>query len=150
MRSRLAGGVAAVVLVPALLAGCGGDEKPGAEKQSYIEQSDAICRDTFAQAAGIGSGRDEATAQKGADIWGAASDKLKALPVPQESFELAQQFVTDVENLALSYTAAARANNVKNQARVDKSFTEITQIKERAAETADEFGYEVCQNINAT
>ena len=140
-----------MVLVPALLAGCGdGDEEPGAEKQNYIEQSDAICRDTFAEAAGIGSGRDEATAQKGADIWGAAAEKLKALPVPRESIELAEQFTTDVENLSLAYTAAARGNNVNNQARVDKSFSEITLIKERAAETADEFGYEVCKNINET
>ena len=151
MRARLAGGVAAVVLVPALLVGCSsGDEEPGAEKQQYIEQSDAICRETFAQAAGIGTGRDEATAQKGADVWGPAAQKLKDLPQPKESIELAQQFVTDVENLSLAYTAAARGANVKNQGRVDKSFTEITEIKERAAETADEYGYEVCKNINAT
>ena len=150
MRARLAGGVAAVVLVPALLAGCSSDEKPGAEKARYIEQSDAICRDAFAQAAGIGSGRDEATAQKGADVWGAASDKLKALAVPRESEEQARQFVTDVENLSLAYTAAARGANVGNQGRVDKSFTEITDIKKRAAEVADEYGYEVCRNIGAT
>jgi hypothetical protein len=140
-----------MVLVPALLAGCSsGDEKPGAEKARYIEQSDAICRDAFAQAAGIGSGHDEATAQKGADVWGAASGKLKALAVPRESEEQARQFVTDVENLSLAYTAAARGANVGNQGRVDKSFTEITDIKKRAAEVADEYGYKVCKNIGAT
>jgi hypothetical protein len=148
VRSRLAGGVAAVVLVPALLAGCGGDEKPGAEKAQYIEQSDAICRDALSQAAGIGSGRDQQTGEKGAEVWGQAAEKLKALPVPSESIEQAQQFTTDVENLSLSYTQVARSAALNDQADVDEAFRDIDLIKKRAAETADEYGYEVCKNIN--
>ena len=148
VRSRLAGGVAAVALVPALLAGCGGDEKPGAEKARYIEQSDAICRDTFSQASGIGAGRDQQTAEKGAQVWGSAAEKLKAIPVPRESLEQAQQFTTDVENLSLAYTQAARSAALNDQADVDEAYRDVDLIKNRAAETADEYGYEVCKNIN--
>ena len=150
MRSRLAGGVAAVVLVPALLAGCGGDEKPGAEKARYIEQSDAICRDTFSQASGVGSGRDQQTAQRLADVWGAAAEKLSALPVPRESLEQAEQFTTDVENLSLAYTQAARSAALNDQADVDEAYRDVDLIKNRAAETAEEYDYEVCKNINTT
>ena len=150
MRSRLAGAVAAIVLVPALLSGCGGDEKPGAEKARYIEQSDAICRDALAQAAGIGSGRDEQTGRKGAEVWGATAEKLKALPVPRESLEQAQQFVTDVENLSLAYTQVARSAALNDQADVDEAFRDIDLIKNRAAETAEEYGFEVCTNIGTT
>ena len=147
MRSRLAGGVAAVVLVPALLAGCGGEEKPGAEKQSYIEQSDAICRETFAEANGIGTGRDQQTAQRLADVWAPAAEQLKALPVPRESLELAEQFTTDVENLSLTYVHAARSAELNDQADVDEAYRDVDLIKRRAAETADEYGYEVCNQI---
>ena len=150
MRSRLAGGVAAVVLVPALLAGCGGDEKPGAEKARYIEQSDAICRDALSQAAGVGTGRDEQTSQRAADVWAAAAEKLKALPVPRESLEQAEQFTTDVENLSLAYTQAARSAALNDQADVDEAYRDVDLIKRRAAEVAEEYGYEVCRNIGAT
>ena len=148
VRSRLAGGFAAVVLVPALLAGCGGDEKPGAEKAQYIEQSDAICRDVISEAAGIGSGRDQQTGERGAQVWGQAAERLKALAVPRESLEQAQQFVTDVENLSLAYTQVARSAALNDQADVDEAFRDIDLIKNRAAETADEYGYEVCDQIN--
>jgi hypothetical protein len=149
VRSRLAGGVAALVLVPALLAGCGGDgdEEPGAEKQRYIEQSDAVCRKTFAEANGIGTGRDQQTAQRLADVWAPAAEELKALPVPRESLELAEQFTTDVENLSLTYVHAARSAELNDQADVDEAFRDVDLIKDRAAETADEYGYEVCSQI---
>ncbi len=149
MRARLAGGVAAAVLVPALLAGCSSDEKPGAEKERYIEQSDAICRDTFSQAAGVGSGRDQATAQKAADIWAAGAAKLKALRIPKESEEQASQFVTDFENLSLSYVQAARSAELNDQADVDEAYRDVDMIKRRAAKTADEYGYDVCKNIGS-
>ncbi len=150
MRSRLAGGVAAALFIPALLGACGGgEEKPGAEKARYIEQSDAICRDTFSQAAGIGGGRDQATAQRAADVWGAGAEKLKALPIPRESEEQARQFVTDVENLSLAYTQAARSAALNDQADVDEAYRDVDLIKRRAAETADEYGYDVCKNIGS-
>ena len=151
MRSRLAAGIAAAALVPALLAGCGGgesEEKPGSEKQRYIEQSDAICRDAFSQASGIGSGRDRASAQKGIDVWTAASDKLKPIPIPRESEELAKQFVTDVENLSLAYTQAERSAELNDQTDVDEAYRDVDMIKKRAAETADKYGYEVCKDID--
>ncbi len=148
MRARLAGGVAAVVLVPALLAGCGGADEPGAEKQRYIDQSDAICTETLSQAGGVGTGRDQQTAQRAAEIWSSASERLKALPVPAESEEQARQFVTDVENLSLAYTQAARSAEINDQADVDEAFRDVDFIKRRAAEVADEYGYEVCNQIN--
>jgi hypothetical protein len=147
VRSRLAGGVAAVVLVPALLAGCGGDEEPGAEKQRYIEQSDAICRNTFSEAAAVGTGRDQQTAQRLADVWGRAAEQLKGLPVPRESLEQAEQFTTDVENLSLAYVHAARSAELNDQADVDEAFRDVDLIKNRAAEVTDEYGYEVCDQI---
>jgi hypothetical protein len=147
VRSRLAGGVAAVVLVPALFAGCGGDEKPGAEKARYIEQSDAICRDVLGQAAGVGAGRDQQTSERQAEVWRAASERLNAIPVPRESLEQAEQFTTDVENLSLAYTQAARSAALNDQADVDEAYRDVDLIKNRAAETAEEYGFEVCDQI---
>ncbi len=149
MRSRLAGGLAVAVLIPALLAGCGeNQEKPGAEKERYIQQSDPICRQTFDAAASAGTGRDKATAERLADVWRDGADKLKALPVPAESEEQARQFVTDVENISLSYTAAARALDLNDSAKADRAFGDVEMIKRRAADTADEYGYDVCNQIN--
>jgi hypothetical protein len=136
------------MLFPVLLVACGGGGTPGAEKQRYIEQSDAICRDTFAQAASTGDAHDEQTAQKQADLWTAAADKLKALPRPSESVELASQFVTDVENIGLSYLAAARALDLKDTAKAEKGFNDVRMIKEREAKTAKAYGYVDCSRIN--
>ena len=148
VKSRLVGCTAAAILLPVVLVACGGGGKPGAEKQRYIEQSDPICRDTFAQSASIGDAHDQQTAQKQADLWMGAADKLKALPRPSESVELASQFVTDVENIGLSYLAASRALSLKDQAKAEKAFGDVSMIKQREAKTAKEYGYTDCARIN--
>jgi hypothetical protein len=136
------------VLVPVLLAGCASSDKPGAEKARYITQSDGICTDVFAKASAAGSGHDQATAQKLADVWQDGANRLRAIPEPKESVEQARQFTTSVENLSLGYTAAANALGVNDQARADKSFREVDQIKKDAADTAKEYGYKECRRIN--
>ena len=146
MRSRLVGGVALALILGALTA-CGGEEGgPGAEKQSYIEQSDAICRETFQETSGL-TARDQQTAERAAEVWGRATERLKPLPVPEESVELARQFVIDVENLSMTYTAAARALALNDQQKANRAFEDAAMIKGRAAETADEYGYQECVRI---
>jgi hypothetical protein len=140
--------VAAALLLPAMLAGCGGGGAPGAEKARYIVQSDAICGEVFAQAAAAGTAHDKATADKLADVWGRGSDRLKAMEPPSESVELARQFVTDVENIGLSYVAASRALELNDQAKAERDFNDVSMIKSRAAKTAKDYGYKVCRQIN--
>ena len=148
-RSRWAGGVAAALLVPAVLAGCGGGGAPGAEKARYIVQSDAICGEIFAQAGAAGTAHDKATADKLTDVWSKGSDRLKGLgQPPAESVELARQFVTDVENIGLSYVAASRALDLNDQAKAERDFNDVSMIKTRAAKTAKAYGYKVCRQIN--
>ncbi len=147
MRSRFVGRLAAGVALIALLAACSGEEGgPGAEKARYIEQSDAICRETFPKTSGL-TARDQATAEKAAEEWLAASDRLKAMPQPAESVELSRQFVYDVENIHMSYVAAARALALNDQAKAERAYNDIAMLKERAAESADEYGYGDCAGI---
>lgn len=148
MRTRLTAGLVAMVLMPALLVACTSKEKPGAAKVKYINESDAICRDFLAQAASAGTAKDQATAEKQASIYQDGANKLKAPTPPTESVELARQFTTDVENLSLGYTAAARSLALKDQAKVDRYFGEVDLIKKRAAATAKEYGYNDCTRIN--
>lgn len=149
MRSRFVGRMAAGVALTALLVACSGDEGgPGAEKVRYIEQSDAICRDLFPRTSGL-TARDQATAEKASEEWGAASEKLKALTIPDESFEIARQFVTRVENISLSYVAAARNLAVNDQAGAAKAFDDAATLKRQAAENADEYGYQDCRAIGS-
>ncbi len=145
MRSRLVGGLALAVVLAALSA-CGGEEEPGAEKQRYIEQSDAICRETFARTEGL-TARDQQTAERAAQEWSGAYDRLNALPVPGEDFETARQFVTDVNNLAMSYTAAARALAFNDQEKANRAFNDVDMIKRRAAERAQDYEYFDCAAI---
>ena len=147
MRSRFVGRVAVLMVLAGFLVACNGAEGgPGAEKVRYIEQSDAICRETFPKTSGL-TARDQATAEKAAEEWLAASDRLKAMPQPAESVELARQFVYDVENIHMSYVAAARALALNDQAKAERAYNDITMLKNRAAETADEYGYEDCAGI---
>ncbi len=145
MRSRLVGGLALAVVLAALSA-CGGEEEPGAEKQRYIEQSDAICRETFAKTSGL-TARDQQTAERASQEWTGAHDRLNALPVPGEDFETARQFVIDVNNLAMSYTAAARALAFNQQDTANAAFSDVDMIKRRAAERAEDYGYADCTGI---
>ena len=146
MRSRFVGGLA-LVLALGGLAGCGGGaDEPGAEKQRYIQQSDTICRETFAKTEAL-TARDQQTAEKASAEWAAAYDKLNALPVPGEDFEQARQFVIDVNNLAMSYTAAARALGLNDQEKANRAFNDVDMIKGRAAERADDYGYFDCAGI---
>ncbi len=145
MRSRLVGGLALAVVLAALTA-CGGEEEPGAEKQRYIEQSDAICRQTFEDTSGV-TGRDQQAAEKLSQEWAEAAEQLRALPRPGEDFETATQFVVDVENLSMSYTAAARALVLNDQEKADRAFDDVTMIRQRAANTAEEYGYVDCAQI---
>jgi hypothetical protein len=147
VRSRLVGGLALAVVL-AGLAGCGGGDgdEPGAEKQRYIEQSDAICRETFSKTEGL-TARDQQTAERASQEWSGAYDRLNALPVPGEDFETARQFVTDVNNLAMSYTAAARALGLNQQDKANEAFADVDMIKRRASERAQDFGYFDCAGI---
>ena len=142
MRSRLVGGLALAVV----LAACGGEEEPGAEKQRYIEQSDAICAETFEKTSGA-TGRDQQAAEQQAEEWSAAAEQLRALPRPGEDFETATRFVVDAENLAMSYTAAARALALNDQEKANQAFDDVDMVKRRAAETAEEYGYRDCARI---
>jgi hypothetical protein len=147
VRSRLVGGVA-LALVLAAVAGCGGDgDDPGAAKQQYIEQSDAICRETFQKTSGL-TARDQQTADRASQEWASAFDRLNAIPIPGETEDLAKQFVTDVNNLAMSYTAAARALELNQQDKANEAFAEADMIKRRAAERADDYGYVDCREIS--
>ncbi len=146
VRSRLVGGLALAAVLGALTA-CGGEEEPGAEKQRYIEQSDAICAQTFQDISGL-TGRDQQTAERLGQEWTEAGEQLRALPRPGEDFETATQFVVDVENLAMSYTAAARALALNEQDDANRAFEDATMIKQRAAETAEDYGYEECVRID--
>ncbi len=148
MKSRWIPAVA--VLIPLTVAGCsgGGGGAPGGAKGAYIKQSDVICTDVFAKAKSIGKGKDQETAQKQADLWQDANTRLKALPMPGESVELARQFVTDTENLSLAYTAAARSIAAGNQAKATTYFGQADTIKKEAAKTAKEYGYVDCRTIN--
>ncbi|MFN2608628.1 MAG: hypothetical protein ABR511_12180 [Acidimicrobiales bacterium] len=143
----MSNGLAMAVLVPVLLASCGGKEKPGAAKQKYIVQSDAICRDFLGQVSSAGSTQDQPTAQKLADVYQGWSDRLRGLQMPTESIEQARQFVTQVENIGLGYSAAFQALAVNDQARATKSFGEVATVKKQAAATAKEYGYTDCQRI---
>jgi sugar/nucleoside kinase (ribokinase family) len=145
VRSRFVGGLVAVLAVGGLV-GCGGDDEPGAEKQRYIEQSDTICRETFAKTEAL-TARDQQTAERASAEWAAAYDKLNALPVPGEDFEQARQFVTDVNNLAMSYTAAARALGLNDQEKANRAFNDVDMIKRRAAERAEDYEYFDCAGI---
>ncbi len=140
------------VLVPLAMAvtGCVSEEKPGKAKAAYIEQSDAICADVIPKSESIGSTRDQATAQQQADLWLDANNRLKAIPAPQESVELARQFVTITDNLFMSYQAAARAFEANDQAKANKAYADIDDLKKRGAEAADEYGYNECVLINGT
>ncbi len=147
MRSGFVGRLATGFALVALLAACSGDEGgPGGEKLRYIEKSDAICRETFPKTSGL-TARDQATAEKADEEWGAASDKLKALTVPGESVDLARQFVTRVENISLSYRAAARALALNDQAKATKGFDDVATLKKQAADGAKEYGYKDCRLI---
>jgi len=137
-----------VALVAVVVAACGGGGKPGAEKVRYITQSDAICTDVFAKAAAAGNGHDQATAQKQADLWQDAANRLGAMVPPSESVELARQFTTGVQNISFGYSAAAQALAVGDQARADKSFNEVAASKKQAASTAKDYGYNECTKIN--
>ncbi len=147
MKSRWIPAVA--VLIPLAVAGCSSSGAPGSAKGAYISQSDVICTDVFAKAKSIGNGKDEATAQKQADLWQNANTRLKALNMPGESVELARQFVTDTENLSLAYTAAARSIAAGNQAKATTYFGQADTIKKEAAKTAKEYGYVGCTAINS-
>lgn len=147
MRSRFGVGLA-LALALAGLAGCGGgDDEPGAEKQRYIEQSDTICRETFAKTEAL-TARDQQTAERASQEWAAAYDKLNALPVPGEDFEKARQFVTDIDNLAMSYTAAARALALNQPDKANEAFADVDMIKRRAAERAQDYEYFDCAAIS--
>ncbi len=148
MKSRWIPAVA--VVIPLSLAACSsGGSKPGGAKAAYITRSDVICQDVFAKAKAAGSGTDEATAQKQADVWQDANTRLKALAIPGESVEQARQFVTDTENLSLAYTAAARSIAAGNQAKATTYFGQAATIKKEAAKTAKEYGYVECTTINS-
>jgi hypothetical protein len=135
-----------MVLALGGLVGCGGADEPGAEKQRYIQQSDTICRETFAKTEAL-TARDQQTAERASAEWAAAYDKLNALPVPGEDFEQARQFVTDVNNLAMSYTAAARALGLNDQEKANRAFNDVDMIKRRAAERAEDYEYFDCAGI---
>ncbi len=146
MRSRLVGGLALAVALAALTA-CGGEEQEaGGEKQRYIEQSDAICRQAFQDVSAL-TGRDRETADRVGQRLAQAGEQLRALPVPGEDLETATQFVVDVENLAMSYTAAARALVLNDQDKANRAFEDAQMVKRRAASTAQEYGYEECARI---
>ena len=148
MRSRFVGRVALALALPLVAAGCGGDEGgPGEEKARYIDQSDAICSQTLQDISGL-TGRDQQTAERLSQQWTEAGEQLRALPRPEEDFEVATRFVVDVENLAMSYTAAARALELNDQDKANQAFEEATMVKQRAAETAVEYGYEECVRID--
>jgi len=137
------------VLIPLTVAGCSsGGGAPGGAKGTYITKSDAICADVFAKAKSLGNAQDQATAQKQSDLWQDANNRLKALPMPGESVELARQFVTDTENVSLSYTAVAEAYQFNDQARVTRYNNDIANIKKAAAKSAKEYGYRDCTTIN--
>jgi len=138
------------VLVPLVVAGCTSDEKPGKAKASYIEQSDAVCADVIPKSASIGTARDLATAQRQADLWQDANKRLVAIPAPQESVEQARQFVTITDNLFMSYQAAARAFEANDQAKANKAYADIDDLKKRGADVADEYGYKECVAIDGT
>lgn len=148
MRSRRLLGMA--VLIPVALVGCGSssDGKPGGAKGAYIEQSDVICADVITKSNSIGNAKDQATAQQQADLWNDAFKQLDALQEPQESVELARQFVTDTDNLHMSYLAAAAALQFNDQTKANKAFSDVDTIRQRAAKTADEYGYTDCVGIN--
>ena len=147
MRSRFVGRVAVLMVLAGFLAACTGDEGgAGAEKVRYIQESDAICRETFPKTSGL-TARDTATAERAAQEWQSASDRLKAMPQPEESVELARQFVYDVENIHMSYVAAARALALNDQAKAERAYNDIAMLKKRAAESADEYGYGDCAAI---
>ncbi len=146
MKSRWIPTVA--VLIPLAVAGCSTSQNPGGAKGAYITQSDAICTDVFAKAKSIGNGKDEATAKKQADLWRDANNRLKALNMPGESVELARQFVTDTEQLSLSYTAVAEAFQFNDQARITRYYDDIDTVKKNAAVAAKEYGYAECTAIN--
>jgi hypothetical protein len=146
VRSRFVGGLALALALGAL-GGCGGgDDEPGAEKQRYIQQSDTICRETFDKTQGL-TARDQQTAERASAEWSGAYDRLNALPVPGEDFEIARQFVTDVNNLSMSYTAAARALALNQQDKANEAFGDVDMIKRRAAERAEDYGYFDCAGI---
>ncbi len=147
MRSRLVGGLALAVVLAALTGCGGGEDEPGGAKQQYIEQSDAICGQTFQDISGL-TGRDQQTAERLSQEWTEAGEQLRAIPRPGEDFETATQFVVDVENLAMSYTAAARALTLNDQEKANQAFEEATMVKQRAAETAEDYGYEECVRID--
>ncbi len=147
VRSRLVGGLTLAVVLAAL-AGCGGDgNEPGAAKAAYIKASDAICRETFQNTRSL-TGRDQQTAEKASEEWSKAYDRLNAIPIPGETEDLAKQFVTDINNLSMSYTAAARALALNQQDKANRAFDDVTAIKTRSARVANDYGYEDCAGIN--
>ncbi len=147
MKSRWFPAVA--VLVPLSVVGCGigGGSKPGAAKAAYITQVDVVCKDVLAKSASIGNAQDQATAQKQADLWQEANNRIKAIPIPGESVEQARQFVIDTNNLSMGYTAAANAI-AAGTGTVSRYFADIANVKKAAAETADKYGFKECTAIN--
>jgi len=136
------------VLIPLAVAGCSSSNKPGGAKAAYITKADAVCKDVFAKATSIGNGKDQATAQKQADLWQEANTRLKAVPLPGESVEQARQFVTDTENLSLAYTAAANSIAAGFPPKAESYFTQAAQTKKDAAKVAKEYGFSECTAIN--
>ncbi len=141
--------IAVAVLVPLVAVGCStSKEKPGSAKAAYITQVDVVCKDVFAKSASIGNAQDQATAQKQAEVWRDAYSRIRAYPIPGESVELARQFLTDMDNLDMSYTAAANAYATGFPDKAARAFSDAKKTKEDAAKTAKEYGYKECTAIN--
>jgi hypothetical protein len=140
---------AVAVLIPLALAGCSSSSNnPGSQKVAYITQVDVVCKDAIAKASAAGTAKDQATAQKLADVWQDANNRIKAMPTPGESVEQARIFVYDTDNLSMAYTAVARSLAAGDQAKATTYFGQIDALKTKAAQDAKNYGFTECTAIN--
>jgi len=129
------------------VAGCGtSKEKPGSSKAAYIDQVDVVCQEVIPKAKSM-SAQDQATAQQQAALWQDAYNRIRAFPMPGESVEQARQFLTSLDNLDMSYTAAANAFTAGFPDRATRAFADAKTTKENAAKVAGEYGYSQCAFI---
>lgn len=135
-------------LLAVLLAACGGSSSESGEKKQFISKGDAFCTSAKTAMASAGSATDTATLDKVHDAWAQLYDQLKGLPVPQQGFETANNFVAEVHNAALTADGAAQASKVdNNQAKVTKYLSDLDAQKSRTAKTAGDYGFKTCNQL---
>lgn len=140
VRIGLVGGAASLALV---LAACGeldsGGELSGPQSR-YVAQADAVCEETRAAVGGqlgVDPAKEFAALQLGID-------NLKAIPQPSEDIDQLRVFLNHYNNARLSIQDLVESKIVNNAERADRALTRARESDKLAADAADSYGFEEC------